>query len=100
METHVGRREFIVGLASVVNQNPPGVVARIFEELGETTLQRLFAFELRRREYAAAARISAGERPNSITAERFNMPRWSDSNFGMREENNPFEDDRGRRRGL
>jgi hypothetical protein len=67
-----------------------GVAARIFEELGATTLQRLFAFELRRREYAAAARISAGgcshERPNSITAERFNMPRWSDSNFGMRED--------------
>jgi hypothetical protein len=66
------------------------VAARIFEELGETTLQRLFAFELPRREYAAAARISAGgcshERPNGITAERFNMPRWSDSNFGMRED--------------
>src|SRR5215204_3415587 len=31
-----------------------------FEDLVETAPQRLFAFELRRGEYAAAARISAG----------------------------------------
>jgi hypothetical protein len=52
----------VAGVVGLELRNPlgsksAGVAARIFEELGATTLQRLFAFELRRREYAAAARM-------------------------------------------
>jgi hypothetical protein len=65
----------------------------ISADLAETAQQRQFAFEPRRCQRAAAARISAGivgqKGRTSMTAGLFNMPGWYDSYFGSPKENNP-----------
>jgi hypothetical protein len=48
-----------------------GVAASFFGESAESALERLFAFELRGEEYAAAARRCQAR---SITAVLFNLP--------------------------
>jgi hypothetical protein len=64
-----------------------------FGQLAKTAQRRLFTFELRRGEYAAAAkdfgRRCRARRCAHITTGLFNMPGSADSNSGMRKEKNP-----------
>ena len=88
------RPDWLAGVVGLELRNPLGSKSARFAggisaDLAEMAQLRRFAFELRRCQRAAAARISPACEGNSMTAGLFNVPGWWDSNFGSRKENDP-----------
>src|ERR1700694_1937613 len=89
------RPDWLAGVVGLELRNPLGSKSARFAggisaDLAEMAQLRRFAFELRRCQRAAAARISpVGRKAEQYDGGAFDMPGWWDSNFGNRKENDP-----------